>query len=122
VLSSDLPRAVLRRLPAALDAFLARHGVARDAIAWWVVHPGGPRVLEAVGSALHLPEGALAASWNVWTRYGNISSATALFILRELPATAAPPPGSLGVVMAFGPGLTCELALLEADGWLCRAS
>lgn len=120
VLSSELPRAVMRRLPTTLDAFLVRHGIARDAIAWWVVHPGGPRVLEAVGRALHLPEGALTPSWNVWTRYGNVSSATALFILRELHATVPPAAGSLGVMIAFGPGLTCELALLEADGWLSR--
>lgn len=53
---------------------------------------GGPAVLQRANQptsrnarALHLPEGALAASWKVWTRYGNVSSATALFILSEIP-------------------------------------
>jgi alkylresorcinol/alkylpyrone synthase len=57
-----------------------------------------------------------APSWTVLRRYGNLSSATVLFILDELCAGAAPPVGSYGLLTAFGPGFACELSLLRWEG------
>jgi alkylresorcinol/alkylpyrone synthase len=120
VLSPDLPRIVGERLGPTLDDFLDASRVRRADIGFWIVHPGGPRVLEAVGERLKLSERDLAPSWEVWRDYGNVSSATVFFILQALHARGPIPEGQLGVMMAFGPGLSCELVLLRAGGWLSK--
>jgi len=122
VLSPDLPNLVAQHLPATLDGFLAAHDVRRSDVEFWVIHPGGPRVLEAVGATLQLSERALAPSWAVWSAYGNVSSATVFFILEALRQMNPVPAGRLGVMMAFGPGLSCELLLLRSGGWLSDAA
>ena len=101
-------------------SFLHDHGIAPGDIGFWVVHPGGPRILEAVSESLGLDDEALAPSWAAWERHGNVSSATVFFILRQLRALAPPPAGTLGVMVAFGPGVTCEMVLLRSGGWLAR--
>ncbi|NCA11799.1 type III polyketide synthase, partial [bacterium] len=74
----------------------------------WAVHPGGPRVLTSVAEALMLAPGSLDASSHVLTAHGNMSSATILFILDRLIMASAPTPC---VALAFGPGLTAEMAV-----------
>jgi predicted naringenin-chalcone synthase len=76
----------------------------------WLVHPGGPQILDVVESALRLPPRTLGLSREVLRNYGNMSSPTILFILR-----AALEAGLVGrtMLLAFGPGLTIESALLE---------
>lgn len=79
--------------------------------ACWAVHPGGRAILDKVEAGLGLAPDRLAASRTVLARYGNMSSATILFVLRELldsPAGAEPV-----VAMAFGPGITIESGLLS---------
>jgi alkylresorcinol/alkylpyrone synthase len=120
VLSPRLPGLVREHVRETVTAFLSSCDVSLRDVGFWVVHPGGPKILQAVGEGLGLDEGALQPSWRVWSRCGNVSSATVFFILREIAASATPPPGALGVMLAFGPGLTCEMALLRADGWLAR--
>ena len=79
-------------------------------ISGWAVHPGGKRILEAVGDALQLDEDALDASFGVLRDAGNLSSATILFVLeRQLAKGRA----GLHVALAFGPGLTMEGVALE---------
>ena len=73
------------------------------------MHPGGPRVLDAVEGALELPRGATAVSRDVLAEHGNMSSPTVLFILQRLIARRAARPC---VALAFGPGLVVEAALL----------
>jgi len=121
VLSPRLPEVLGDVVAPAVDDFLAESGLARDNLAFWAVHPGGPRILEALGRALDLDDGALAPVWNAWSRHGNVVSATIFFILREIAATVAPPPGSLGLALAVGPGLSLELLLLRSGGWLSGA-
>jgi predicted naringenin-chalcone synthase len=53
-------------------------------------------------------------------RYGNVSSATVFFIMDALREVAPPREGALGLMLALGPGLSCEMVLLRAAGWLCR--
>jgi alkylresorcinol/alkylpyrone synthase len=115
MLAPELPEIIGERLPPTLDAFLGSNGLRRNEIGFWVIHPGGPRVLEAVGAKLGLSDRQLAPAWETWSSYGNVSSATVFYILR---AHVPVPEGQSGVMMAFGPGLTCELALLRAGGWL----
>jgi predicted naringenin-chalcone synthase len=78
----------------------------------WVIHPGGPRILDAAQAALELEASATHASRDVLRHYGNMSSATVLFILRQLRASPARPVRML----AFGPGLTIEAAELRPLG------
>jgi predicted naringenin-chalcone synthase len=81
-----------------------------EEIGSWAVHPGGPRILNAVAEALGLPRAALAASWEVLAECGNMSSPTVLFFLKRLYRCQAPLPG---VALGFGPGLVVEAALLR---------
>jgi len=118
VLSPFLPRLIRTRLPAAIDRFLGRSGFSLGDLRFYVIHPGGPKVLEAVGASLHLTDEALRPSWGVWQAFGNLSSATVFFILRHLQECAPPPAGDVGLMLAFGPGVTCEMALLRSRGWL----
>jgi len=121
VLSPRLPDVLGHTVAPAVDSFLAESGLRRRDLAFWAVHPGGPRILEAIGSALDLDGDALAPVWRAWSRHGNVVSATIFFILREIAATVAPPPGSLGLALAVGPGLSLELLLLRSGGWLAGA-
>ena len=78
----------------------------------WAVHPGGRSVLDAVAHSLRLSPGAMAASRDVLARFGNMSSATIMFVLRDLLAKARG--GHQGCAMAFGPGLTAETMRFHA--------
>jgi predicted naringenin-chalcone synthase len=93
-----------------VEETLAAEGLGIADIGAWAVHPGGPRILDAIGVALDLSPGALMASQAVLAEHGNMSSATILFILRDLLATTD---ADRCFAMAFGPGLTAELALLD---------
>jgi len=81
-------------------------------ISLWGVHPGGRTILDAVERGLALPPEALSASRSVLERYGNMSSATVMFVLDELMRRAQP--GERGCAMSFGPGLTAETMLFHA--------
>ena len=83
-----------------------------DDITLWGVHPGGRTILDAVERGLALPPDALAASRSVLERFGNMSSATVMFVLEELMRHAQP--GERGCAMSFGPGLTAETMLFHA--------
>ncbi len=120
VLSSELPKVARAQLGPALAQFLAHHRLCQDDIGFWIVHPGGPKVLEAVGAALNLSERALQPSWETWEQFGNLSSANVFFVLHHLQKVAPPLPGKLGLMLALGPGIACEMVLLRAGGWLAR--
>lgn len=79
----------------------------------WGIHPGGPKIIEFVGDRLGLPTAALVPSQEVLAEYGNCSSTTVLLILDRLLRVDRPAPGEHGVLMAFGPGLTMEAALVQ---------
>lgn len=78
----------------------------------WVIHPGGKSVLQAVEKALCIDRHQTQASWDVLAKYGNMSSATFLFILEHLLKQKDPAPWLVG--LAFGPGLSMEGMLLNA--------
>jgi alkylresorcinol/alkylpyrone synthase len=112
VLSPDLPDLIEQYLADDVTGFLAEHGLTIDDIGSWVSHPGGPKVLESINTALDLDDDALELSWRSLSEIGNISSASVLHILRD--ARAKPPPsGTLGLMMAMGPGFCAELVLLR---------
>jgi predicted naringenin-chalcone synthase len=78
----------------------------RGDIDLWAVHPGGRSILDAVEKGLELPADALAASREVLSCFGNMSSATVMFVLQRMMEQAQP--GQRGCAMSFGPGLTAE--------------
>ncbi len=78
----------------------------------WAVHPGGRTVLDAVEHAMELPEDALRFSRSVLARFGNMSSATVMFVLADVMAQAQA--GQQGCAMSFGPGVTAETMLFHA--------
>lgn len=109
VLSGRVPASVGAGLRTGQQAILG--GARLDEIDLWAVHPGGRSVLDAVQSALALPPDALAASREVLRDFGNMSSATVLFVLQRIMERARP--GQRGCAMAFGPGLTAETMLFH---------
>ena len=114
VLGAEVPDLVRRHVSGDVDAFLAGHGLTRADIAWWVCHPGGPKVVEALRDTLDLPPEALALTWDSLERIGNLSSASVLHILADTLTLRPPPPDSYGIAMAMGPGFALELVLLQA--------
>jgi alkylresorcinol/alkylpyrone synthase len=116
VLSSDIARLLRPRLRPSVDEFLAASGVGLSELDFFVLHPGGPRILEAIADGLELPDSAVRTSAEVLEQHGNLSSATVFAILERVIATCPPKAGSLGLMLAIGPGLSCELALLRWRG------
>lgn len=112
VLSPDLPDLIERYFGDDVTGFLADHDLTIDDIGSWVSHPGGPKVLEAINTALILDDDALELSWRSLSEVGNLSSASVLHVLRD--ARDKPPPtGTPGLLMAMGPGFCAELVLLR---------
>jgi alkylresorcinol/alkylpyrone synthase len=111
VLSADVP-ALAAGLRPDVDKFLAEQGLVLGDLGVFVCHPGGPKVLEAIQSALSLPADALARSWRHLGDVGNLSSASVLFVLADAIAER-PAPGTFGLLLAMGPGFCSELVLLE---------
>lgn len=113
VLSPDVPRMVYDHLAADVEAFLADNGLRHGDIEHWVMHTGGPKILEATADALRLPPGALDVSWECLRKVGNLSSASVLLVLEEFVNVRHPAPGSYGLLAAMGPGFCSELVLLR---------
>ena len=109
-LARELPETLSAHLPSIIDRFLEENGMTRRSVRHWLVHPGGPQILDGVESCLGLAAGALNLSRDILRRYGNMSSPTILFIVEEFLKTR---PEGTTVALAFGPGLTVEMALLE---------
>ncbi|CAN5277150.1 type III polyketide synthase [soil metagenome] len=112
VLSRDVPAMADNYLSDEVDSFLAEHGLSTGDISTWICHPGGPKVLDSIENAIGLAPEALAHSRNSMRDNGNISSASVLDVLRRTLAEP-PEPGSLGVMLAMGPGFSFELLLLS---------
>jgi len=108
VLSAEVPRIIGREIQGAVGRFL-RDDAPPEV---WAVHPGGRSVLDRVESGLELPPDALAASRAVLRDFGNMSSATILFILAALLKSDEIRDGARVSGLAFGPGLTVESALM----------
>jgi len=112
-LSPEVPTLIRRKLGGDMDTFLADNGYKRGDIGSWVLHTGGPKVLEATAAALDLQNGQLDASWDCLKKVGNLSSASVLVVLEDVMRNRRPQPGTLGVLAAMGPGFCSELVLLK---------
>lgn len=112
LLSGQVPNAIHEALDRNIGAIL--DGARPDSVGAWAVHPGGRSVLDAVEKALKLAPDALDASREVLRRYGNMSSATVMFVLDRILRSA--PAGVAGCAMSFGPGLVAETMLFHKVG------
>lgn len=112
-LSPRVPDVLARHVEPLTAGLLARHGLRTGDVDGWVVHPGGPRILDTVTERLGLPADALDLSRQVLAEHGNCSSATVLLVLEALRAAGRPAAGRPAVALAFGPGLTLYAVLLR---------
>ncbi|MGA9884217.1 MAG: 3-oxoacyl-[acyl-carrier-protein] synthase III C-terminal domain-containing protein [Candidatus Acidiferrales bacterium] len=113
VLSPEVPETVLRHLGADVDEFLGEQGLRRSDIKSWVMHTGGPKVLEATAEALGLTKKDLEASWECLRKVGNLSSTSVLLVLEDVYKNRRPAPGTMSILAAMGPGFCSELVLLR---------
>jgi predicted naringenin-chalcone synthase len=109
VLSSKVPSRIAAQLRPWLVQWLAGLGLTLPEIETWAVHPGGPRILAAVLESAGLQPAQIDLSTEVLSQFGNMSSATILFILERLRTRAG---SGACLALGFGPGLTVEAALL----------
>lgn len=109
-LSPTVPGLIEEHLARYLRPWLENHGESIETIGGWAVHPGGPRIVSAVQSALGLRDDQLQVPREILSCRGNMSSATMLFILEEFRSIDQPKPWLL---MGFGPGLELEVALIR---------
>jgi predicted naringenin-chalcone synthase len=105
ILTGAVPRIVGREIRAAVASIADA-----DAVDAWAVHPGGRSILDRVQAGLGLDDAAMAPSRGVLRDYGNMSSATVLFILQRILADTTLGDGDRVLGIAFGPGLTVESA------------
>ncbi|ROS75303.1 type III polyketide synthase [Cellulomonas sp. PhB143] len=115
VLSAALPDVIRSHLAADVKSLLAAHELDVPDVGAWVVHAGGPKVVDAVRDALGLAESDVARTREILRAQGNLSSSSVLHVLAATTADDAPAPGRYAVLMAFGPGVSAELVLLRRD-------
>ncbi len=108
-----VPRFLRAELPGPLAEFLAGHGLGLDDVTHFLLHPGGRKVLAALEGRLGLRPAQTRLSWEVLRDYGNLSSATVLFLLHRFEREAAPREGDYGLMVAVGPGFSAEMVLLQ---------
>ncbi len=113
VLSSDLPKIILEHAVPALKTMIASAGLTAAGIAHWALHPGGRAILDALQEGLELTEEAMQPSRTVLKNYGNMSSASILFVMKELLASRRVAAGDICCAVAFGPGLSMEVAFMK---------
>jgi alkylresorcinol/alkylpyrone synthase len=112
VLGRELPGLVRAEIKRLVTELLARNDLQRDDLSVFVLHPGGKRILDAVEDQLNLRLDQARPSREILRSYGNLSSATVLFVLDAL-AKERPAAGAYGLLGAFGPGFSSELAVLQ---------
>ena len=108
-LSPEVPSLIETHLAGWMRGWLARHGLTIETVGSWAVHPGGPRILDAVRTTLGLKKDTMADAREVLSGFGNISSPTILFLIDRLMRRGAERPC---VALGFGPGLVVEAALI----------
>src|SRR5882762_8635083 len=113
ILSKDVRRIGAAMMAEMAHALMGTQGLKREDIAHWVLHSAGRRVIDRARALLELSEAQVGHSRSVLRHYGNMSSATILFVLHETLRHEAPVPGDWGVMIALGPGFAAEGALVR---------
>jgi predicted naringenin-chalcone synthase len=114
ILSSDLPKIILSEAVPKLKETLDGQGIPPNNITHWALHPGGRAILDALQRGLQLSDEQMVPSRTILKSYGNLSSASILFVLKEILEHGHLKRGDIVGAVAFGPGLTMETAVLKA--------
>jgi alkylresorcinol/alkylpyrone synthase len=112
VLSQDVPRLAQEHVPGLVDTLLSDHDLARPDVRAWLAHPGGPAVIDAVQRGLELPTEALQRTRTSLADVGNLSSASALFILEGYLREESAQRDEHALLLAMGPAFCAEAVLL----------
>jgi alkylresorcinol/alkylpyrone synthase len=113
VLSKDMPQLVREEIGGLVDELIVGHGLRREDLTAYILHPGGQKLLVYIEEELGLSRSQTQPSWDVLKKYGNQSSASVLFVLHEWITKARMSPGDYGFLAAFGPGFSTDMALLQ---------
>jgi alkylresorcinol/alkylpyrone synthase len=113
ILSKEVRRIGAGMMREMADLLMASHGLKKDNVRHFVLHSAGRRVIEQAKTLLELTDDQIAHSRHVLRVFGNMSSATVLFVLEEALRSGAPEPGDWGLMIALGPGFAAEGALLR---------
>ncbi|HYL11347.1 MAG TPA: 3-oxoacyl-[acyl-carrier-protein] synthase III C-terminal domain-containing protein [Candidatus Acidoferrales bacterium] len=113
VLSKDVPQLLREKIKGLVEDFLGRNHLTPREMAAYLLHPGGQKLLTCIEEELDLQRSETEFSWDVLRDYGNISSATILFILQEWLTKRKMNAGDYGLMAGFGPGFSSELLLLQ---------
>jgi predicted naringenin-chalcone synthase len=113
-LDADVPELFRADIGPLKERAIEKAGFPAESIKYFCIHPGGKRILEAVAKGLSFTNGDLDASYKILREYGNMSSATILFVLKEMWPKVMADPGAHIFVAAFGPGLTMESVIMTA--------
>jgi alkylresorcinol/alkylpyrone synthase len=112
VLDREVPAFLSGKVLPLVEALCRAHGLSVAELRFAAIHPGGRKILANLERELALPRAATEPSWEVLRDHGNMSSATVLYVLDRL-WRSPPPPGSHGLLAAFGPGFAAELGLMR---------
>jgi alkylresorcinol/alkylpyrone synthase len=113
VLAKEVPDLIRDHIHDILGGFMARHGLTRDGIRNFMLHPGGKKILNYLEEELALTKDDTDASWHVLKKHGNMSSASILYVLQQQLARRKAEKGEYGLMAAFGPGFSAEVLLLR---------
>jgi predicted naringenin-chalcone synthase len=111
-LSSKVPDVVVGSLPNYLQNFLNKHHLLQKDLDFWAIHPGGRKIIEKIQLVCELSDRQIADSYDILRRYGNMSSPTILFILKQILENKSAQINN-GIALAFGPGLSIEGCLFQ---------
>ncbi len=115
IFSRSIPQIVHQSSRPSIEAFLERNGLTLAEVDFFLSHPGGAKVIEAYTQALALSESQIDAMRQVLRRYGNMSSATVFFVLKEFLDSEAYRPGARILSSALGPGFSAEMILATCN-------
>ncbi len=113
MLSSDLPKIILEKAVPQLVNILQSHGIRPDEVSSWALHPGGRAILDSLQNGLNLSDEKMKPSRTVLKNYGNMSSASILFVLKEIISLNQIMENAYCCAVAFGPGLTMEVSVFK---------
>lgn len=114
ILTPELPKMIRTELGGLVDAFLLSRDLTRSDIAFYLTHPGGAKILDAIREALSFENGELRLSEEVLREFGNVSSVSVLLVLERWMGGGGRSEPGYGLLSAFGPGFSVELVLLHA--------
>ena len=109
-LEPRVPNVIQKKMKGFMDGYHSKFGI--DGVDHWCIHPGGPAIIKAVQTALELPDEKLEHSWECLKKYGNMSSATILFILDRMRKFKETKKDDNMIMLAFGPGVWVESLFL----------